>query len=196
MLSIGPRDSLIPLDELIPFTRVPPLWILSACDTSVTGAMRGCFVRKLLSLGAVSVVATLAPVNAFTASMFVGKLLTEIYNPVNRGRDRDFHRLFFDTQMWTALLYDPLLPLMRRAMHRRSLKAPVARVLGDFFAWSKTVQLGARELRVAAAYALQESLERHGLAERQSHFYQSGQIRPETLLFTAFGAPGRIELIE
>ena len=49
-LSIGPRDSLIPLDELIPFTRVPPLWILSACDTSVTGAMRGCFVRKLLSL--------------------------------------------------------------------------------------------------------------------------------------------------
>jgi hypothetical protein len=55
----------IPLDELIPFTRVPPLWILSACDTSVTGAMRGCFVRKLLSLGAVCVVATLAQVNAF-----------------------------------------------------------------------------------------------------------------------------------
>jgi hypothetical protein len=196
MLSIGPRDSLIPLDELIPFTRVPPLWILSACDTSVTGAMRGCFVRKLLSLGAVSVVATLAPVNAFTASMFVGKLLTEIYNPAQRGRVRDFHHVFFDTQMWTALLYDPLLPLMRRAMRRRSLKEPVGRVLGDFFAWAKTVQLESRELRVAAAFVLQESLERHGLAERQAAYYQSGQIRPETLLFTAFGAPGRVELVE
>jgi hypothetical protein len=196
MLSIGPRDSLIPLDELIPFTRVPPLWILSACDTSVTGAMRGCFVRKLLSLGAVTVVATLAPVNAFTASMFVGKLLTDIYNPVRRGRDRDFHDLFFDTQVSTAVLYDPMLPLMRKAMQRRSLKEPVGRVLGDFFRWARTAQLGPREFRVAAAYAIKESLERHGLTERQAAYYQSGRIRPETLLFTAFGAPGRIELLE
>ena len=128
--------------------------------------------------------------------MFVGKLLTEIYNPLQRGRDRDFHHVFFDTQVWTALLYDPLLPLMRRAMQRRSLKAPVGRVLGDFFAWAKTVQLGARELRVAAAYALQDSLERHGLADRQAAYSQSGQIRPETLLFSAFGAPGRIEIAE
>jgi hypothetical protein len=195
MLSIGPRDNLVPLDELIPFTRVPPLWILSACDTSVTGAVRGCFVRKLLSLGAVSVVATLAPVKAFTASMFVGKLLTEIYNPVRRGRDRDFHDVFFDTQVSTAILYDPMLPLMRKAMHRRSLKEPVGRVLGDFFAWARTMQLGAREFRVAAAYALQGSLERHGLAERQANCQRSGQIKPETLLFTAFGAPGRIELV-
>lgn len=71
-LHIGPRERPVPLDDLIPFTRVPPVWILSACDTSVTGAMRGCFVRKLLSLGAICVVATLARVDAFTASMFVG----------------------------------------------------------------------------------------------------------------------------
>lgn len=85
---------------------------------------------------------------------------------------------------------------MRRAMRRRSLKPSLGRVLGDFFAWSKAVQLGARELRVAAALVLQESVERHGLAERQAAYYQSGQIKPETLLFTAFGAPGRMELIE
>jgi hypothetical protein len=195
-LSIGARDNLTPLDELIPFMRVPPLWILSACDTSVTAAIRGCFVRKLLSLGAACVVATLAPVNAFAASMFVGKLLTDIYNPVERGRDRDFLHLFFDTQVSTAALYDPLLPLIRRAMRRRSLRAPLGRVFGDFFAWARRVQLGAREFRVAAAYTLHESLERHGLAEQQAAQYHSGYIRPETLLFTAFGAPSRIELVE
>lgn len=81
--------------------------------------MRGCFVRKLLSLGAISVVATLAPVNAFAASMFVGKLLTDIYSPVPRGRDRDFHDVFFDTQVSTAVLYDPMLPLMRKAMQQQ-----------------------------------------------------------------------------
>ena len=89
-----------------------------------------------------------------------------------------------------------MLPLMRKAMKRRSLKDPIGRVLGDFFTWARTAQLGPREFRVAAAYALQESLERHGLAERHAAYYQSGQIKPETLLFTAFGAPGRIELIE
>ena len=43
---------------------------------------------------------------------------------------------------------------------------------------------------------LNQSLERYGLAAQQSAYYQSGQVRPDTLLFTAFGAPGRIELVE
>ena len=128
--------------------------------------------------------------------MFVGKLLTDIYNPVQRGQDRDFMDVFFDTQVSTAILYDPLLPLMRKAMRRQSLKAPVGRVLGDFYAWARTVQLGPREFRVAAAHVLHNSLGRHGLGERQAAYHQSGQIRPETLLFTAFGAPSRIELLE
>jgi hypothetical protein len=196
LLTIRLPDGDIPVHELVPPKRVPPLWILSACDTSVTGAMRGCFVRTLLSHGAVSVVATLAPVDAFTASMFVGKLLTDIYNPVTRGRDRDFMDVFFDTQVSTAVLYDPLLPLMRKAMRRQSLKSPVGRVLGEFHAWARSVQLGPREFRVAAALMLNQSLERYGLAAQQSAYYQSGQVRPDTLLFTAFGAPGRIELVE
>ena len=93
-LYVGLPEGMCVLDELMPRGRVPPLWILSACDTSVTGALRGCFVRRLLALGAVWVVATLAPVDAFTASMFVGKLLTGIYNPVERREDRDFHAEF------------------------------------------------------------------------------------------------------
>ena len=76
------------LEELIPLRQVPSVWILAACDTAVTGAMRGCFVRKLLSLGAVCVVATQAKVDSFTASMFVGRLLTEIYSPVERAGPR------------------------------------------------------------------------------------------------------------
>lgn len=104
--------------------------------------------------------------------------------------------VFFDSQVSTAVLYDPILPLMRKAMRRPSLMAPVDRVLGDFFAWARSVRLGPSEFRVAAAYALQESLERHGLAERQPAYYRSGQVRPETLLFAAFGAPTRIELTE
>jgi hypothetical protein len=196
LLTIKLPDGDIPVHELVPSKRVPPLWILSACDTSVTGAMRGCFVRTLLSRGAVSVVATLAPVDAFTASMFVGKLLTDIYNPVTRGLDRDFMDVFFDTQVSTAVLYDPLLPLMRKAMRRKALKSPVGRVLGEFYAWARSVRLGPREFRVAAALLLGQSLERHGLAPQQAAYYQSGQIRPETLLFTAFGAPGRLELVD
>jgi hypothetical protein len=47
LLRIELPEGAVPIDDLIPPRRVPPLWILSACDTSVTGAMRGCFVRKL-----------------------------------------------------------------------------------------------------------------------------------------------------
>ncbi len=104
--------------------------------------------------------------------------------------------VFFDTQVSTAVLYDPLLPLMRKAMRRQSLKLPVGRVLGEFYAWARSVRLGPREFRVAAALMLNQSLERYGLAAQQAAYYQSGQVRPDTLLFTAFGAPGRIELVE
>lgn len=183
------------LDELMPHGRVPPLWILSACDTSVTGALRGCFVRRLLALGAVCVVATLAPVDAFTASMFVGKLLTAIYSPMERKEERDFHTEFFDTQLTTAILYDPLLPLFRKAVRRPELKRKLGFVISEFYAWARTARLGAREFRVGGAAKLSSSLQKYGLADLQHAQHVSGAIRPETLLFTAFGAPGRIELV-
>ena len=188
-------EGMFALDELMPHGGVPPLWILSACDTSVTGALRGCFVRRLLALGAVCVVATLAPVDAFTASMFVGKLLTAIYSPVERREDRDFHTEFFDTQITTAILYDPLLPLFRKAVRRPELKRKLGFVISEFYAWARAAQLGAREFRVGGAAKLFSSLEECGLADLHHAYQMSGVIRPETLLFTAFGAPGRIELV-
>ena len=193
-LHIRLSDGVFALEEVVPRQMVPPLWILSACDTSVTGALRGCFVRKLLALGAVCVVATLAPVDAFTASMFVGKLLTGIYNPVQRRRYRDFHEEFFDAQINTAVLYDPLLPLIRRATRRPDLKRKLGFVIGEFYAWARTEQPDARQYRIDGARTLSACLEACGLTDLHYGQYAAGRIRPETLLFTAFGAPGRIEL--
>jgi hypothetical protein len=106
-VSFGRESEL--LDDLIPERRVPPVWILSACDTSVTGAVRGSFVRKLLSRGAVCVVATLNRVDAGTASMFLGRLLTEVYSPVRPRMYSNFGQAFFAAQYTTALLYDTLI---------------------------------------------------------------------------------------
>jgi hypothetical protein len=195
-LEIGFQDKGATIDEILPHKRVPPVWILSACDTSITGAMRGCFVRTLLAKGAACVIATLARVDAFTASMFVGRLLTEIYNPMVRGRPRTLDEVFFDTQFTTALVYDPLLPLFRKSATDLSLKKPLGRVLGDYFAWAQGARLGPREFRHAAALVLDEVLKRYGLADFQAAAERAGQLRPETLLFSAFGAPSRVDLTE
>jgi hypothetical protein len=183
------------LDDLLPNALVAPVWILSACDTSVTGAMRGCFVRKLLARGALCVIATLSRVDAFTASMFIGRLLTDIYNPVRRGAYDALEEVFFATQYTTALLYDPMLPLMRRAERDASLKKPLGQVLGGFLAWSAQGTIDVRKYRYDAAMVLGELLAKHGLSGAQSEIERAGLVRPETLLFTAFGVPGQVRLV-
>jgi hypothetical protein len=182
------------IDDFLPFVRVPPLWVLSACHTSVVGALRGCFVRKLLSLGAVCVVATLSRVDAFTASMFTGRLLTDIFSPVRPGIYRNFHEVFFITQYTTALLYDPLLPLIRRSESDVTLKRQLGSVLSEFFARTGDREFDIREHKHEIAYMLGELLARHGLQDLHTALTRAGQVRPETLLFTAFGAPGHIGL--
>jgi hypothetical protein len=56
-LYINLKGSNTLLDELLGDAILPPTWILSACETSVVGAIRGSFVRRLLAHGAVCVVA-------------------------------------------------------------------------------------------------------------------------------------------
>jgi len=170
------------------------VWVLSACDISVTGAMRGGFVRELPARGAVCVIATHSRGDAFTASMFVGRLLIDIYNPVERGSYKSLDEVFFATQYTTALLYDPLLPLFRRAEREPAIKESLGHVLGEFFDWSSRSGCDVRRHRHDVAQVLWELLQRHRLAELQAQFQQAGQIRPETLLFTAFGVPGRVQL--
>jgi len=194
-LRINLQGASVSLNELLPDARVPPVWILSSCDTSVPGSMRGCFVRKLLAKGAVCVIATLSRVDAFTASMFVGRLLTEIYNPIRRDAYKTFSEVFFATQYTTALLYDPLRPLFRRAEKDLELQKHLSEILGEFFRWAVAQgELDVRKYRFDVAVVLGELLARHGLTERNMEDVRAGRVRPETLLFTAFGVPGHVRL--
>lgn len=184
----------VPLDDLLPDVQVPPVWILSACHTSVTGAMRGCFVRGLLGRGAVSVVASLSRVDAFTASMFVGRLLTDIFSPMKPALYDNFQEAFFATQYTTALLYDPLLPIFRMAERDVSVKEKLAKVLSEFFTWTYRRELDIRKYRYEIAWFIGESLLRNGLQQLQLAHLQSGIVRPETLLFSVFGVPTQVKL--
>lgn len=195
-LSIRLRGTWAPVVELVPEAIVPPVWILSACSTSTTGAMRGCFVRQLLAKGAVCVVATLSRVEAFIASMFVGRLLTNIFSPRKAGMFSSFDEVFFATQFTTALLYDPLLPLLRRSRTDKTLRSTLASILADFFQWADQGHEDARKYRHEAAWMLGSLLARHDLAQRYQHTWDAGLVRPETLLFTVFGLPGNVEITE
>jgi hypothetical protein len=191
-LDVG--DGSAPIDQLLPEERVPPVWILSACDTTVTGAMRGCVVRRLLAKGAVCIVATLAPVDAFTAEVFVGRLLTDLYNP-KPGAYGTFDSLFFTTQYTTALFYDPMLPLIRKAQNDDGIKRAVGRVFGAYFSWAGNHPIeDVRVFRHEVAMFLGAALGREGLTEVHTAIQQAGQVRPETLLFSAFGVPQQVQL--
>ncbi len=183
----------VSVDQLLPDLRVPPVWVLSACDTSVTGALRGCFVRRLLDRGAACVVASLARVDAGTASLFVGRLLTEVLSPGTLLTGKGLDEVIFVTQVTTALLYDPLLPLFRRAERDVSLRRALGGVMQEYFDWASTPR-ELRTFRESVPWVLGEAIARRGLTKMYVDAQQAGNIRPETLLFTAFGAPGRIGL--
>ena len=182
------------IDALIPDGRVPPLWVLSACHTSVTGAIEGSMVRALLARGGVCVVATLNRIDAFAASMFVGRLLTEVYSPLLIGQHPTFAHAFFAAQYTTALLYDPLLPIFRIGEKVPAVKQALGRVLSDFFIWSRGRGINVRRYRYEIAQVVGELLLRHGLQRYQLGAMQAQNMRPETLLFTAFGLPSHIDI--
>jgi hypothetical protein len=195
-LWLGFPSGAVLVEDLLPEGRIPPVWVLSACSTSVTGAMRGCFVRRLLAQGAACVVATQAPVDALTAEIFVGRLLTELYNPITPHRYDDFGTLFFATQFTTALLYDPLLPMIRRAKRDPELRKRVGAVLGAYFAWTREQPIpDVRRFRREAAWFLGSAIAQAGLTELVSRLEKAGQIRPETLLFSVFGVPSEVRLV-
>lgn len=194
-LTIRLGQQSVPLGDLLSNSRVPPLWILSACDTSVTGAIRGSFVRELLARGAVCVVATLSRIDAFTASIFVGRLLTDnIYNPgIPEGYDT-FGEVFFSTQYTTAMLYDPLLPLFRVAEREESIKPALQTILSEYFQWSIKRGIDVKTYGNEAAHVLGELIARTGLRHRYTSMRENGLVRPETLLFSAFGFPEHLDL--
>lgn len=183
------------LGDFLPDVRIPPVWILSACDMAVVGAVGGSMVSRLLEKGAISVVATLGKIDAYAAAMFVGRLLTDIYSPHPKANFKTFSDVFFISQLTTALLYDPLFPLLRKAHPRTKTSEALFKVIFDYArkVWSSGITKP-RDFRYKAAEILSDCLKTHGLSDKQLAAVKSGEVIPETLLFTAFGIPMQVEL--
>jgi hypothetical protein len=180
--------------ELLPELPTPPVWIVSACETAQSEALRGCVVRSLLSRGAYAVVATLAKVDAFIASMLVGRLLTDIYQPMPHTEERDLLDIFFITQFTTALVYDPLLPLVRKAETDPEIRKPLGYLLGELVLWLSGRPVDVETYFEKVAIKLTELLLKYGLYEKHRHLDEAGHVRPETLMFSIYGFPDLVTI--
>jgi hypothetical protein len=192
LLYLGDRPT--NLGDFVPDERIPPVWILSACDMAVVGAVKGSMVNQLLERGAICVVATLGKIDAYVTTMFVGRLLTDIYSPHPQMNFRTFSDVFFVSQLTTALLYDPLFPLLRKAQPHTKMSEGLYRVIFDYIRGVSSGVINPRDFRYKAAEILGQCLQAHGLLEKQLATVRSGEVMPETLLFTAFGIPTHVEL--
>jgi len=187
------RDSPATLDEFLPNSKVPPIWILSACDTALVGSVRGSLTRALFDHGALSVVGTLHKIAADAASLFVGKILTEIFSPLIPSQFDNFLEAFFNAQLTTAVLYDPIFPLMRKCRSDPTKMRRLARVFEAYLPeMSKPVE--PKEFRIKAAVLLNELLQKNQLREMYEQIQSSGLIVPETLLYSVFGLPNAVRL--
>jgi hypothetical protein len=180
--------------ELLPEPSTPPVWIVSACETAQSEALRGCVARSLLSRGAYAVVATLAKVDAFIASMLVGRLLTDIYQPVQNTEKRSLLDIFFMTQFTTALVYDPLLPLVRRAERDPEIRTPLGYLLRELILWFSGRPVNVETYLEKVAIKLSELLVKYGLYEKHRHLDEAGHVRPETLMFSIYGFPDLVTI--
>jgi hypothetical protein len=72
----------------------------------------------------------------------------------------------------------------------------LAGVFGAYFAWagSRPIQ-DIRQFRHEAAWALGEAIAQTGLTGAYVDAMKTGNVRPETLLFSAFGVPHHLELV-
>ena len=194
-LAINACGSMVWVDDFLPEAIVPPIWILSACDMAVVGSTRGTMVGQLLYRGAMVVIATLNEVDAFAATMFTGRLLADIYSPPAQASYENLGYAFFASQLTTALLYDPLFPLLRRAEGDSSLREPLGRMIGGYLSDVQGKPLDPKSFKYEAAFILAKHLQEQGLDTLQAQTVQSGGVTPQSLLFTAFGFPSKVSLI-
>ncbi|ESY22458.1 MULTISPECIES: CHAT domain-containing protein [unclassified Mesorhizobium] len=113
-LTIGRED--ISIWEMRNEIRVPPVVILSACDTQAAARSHATTANAFLNAGAMTVVASLLPVRAYGAAMLIGRLiwrLAEFLPAVTGKRGR--------AVLWSEvmagmlrlqLVYDLLMPLV------------------------------------------------------------------------------------
>jgi hypothetical protein len=180
--------------ELLPDPPIPPVWIVSACETAQSEALRGCVARSLLSRGAYAVVATLTRVDAFIASMLVGRLLADVYQPTPDREERSFLDIFFATQLTTALMYDPLLPLLHKAETDPQIADRFNYMRFDLVQWVHGRPIDPSTYHDEIATKLTECLVRYGLYDLYRNLQEAGHVRPETLMFSIYGFPDLVEV--
>jgi len=181
-------------NALLPEPPISPVWIVSACETAQSEALRGCVVRSLLSRGAYTVVATLARVDAFVASMLAGRLLADVYQPMPDAGERSFLDIFFATQLTTALMYDPLLPLLHKAETDPKITDRFHEMRLEIVHWAHGRPIDPRTYHEEMAKKLTESLVRHDLYDLYRNLQDAGHVRPESLLFSIYGFPDRVTI--
>jgi hypothetical protein len=180
--------------DLLPQPPTPPVWIVSACETAQSEALRGCVVRSLLSRGAYAVVATLTRVDAFIASMLVGRLLADVYQPLSQTGERSLLDIFFNAQFTTALVYDPLLPLVRRAETHPSIGGKLGYMFGELVQWFNGRRVDPKTYHEEVATKLTELLVKHALYDVHRNLDEAGHVRPETLMFSIYGFPDLVTI--
>ena len=152
-------------------------------------------MRSLLSRGAYAIVATLTRVDARIASMLVGRLLADVYQPLPQTRERTLLDIFFNTQITTALMYDPLLPLMCRAVekntkHRRETRLHVWGT-NSVAQWSP---VDPKTYHEEVAIKQTELLVKYDLYDVHRNLAEAGHVRPETLMFSICGSPDLVTI--
>jgi hypothetical protein len=103
--------------------------------------------------------------------------------------------VLFWSQLTTATLYDPMLPLLLRAEREPRLREPVAQSILGYVAEMRNRQLDAETFKIEAAELLWKHIEAQTLGDTYRQMVQSREPMPEVLLFSAFGLPGAVELV-
>jgi hypothetical protein len=159
----------------------------------VVGSIIGTLTRELFDHGALSIVGTLHKIAADVASLFVGKILTEIFSPPVWSQVETFLDAFFNAQLTTAVLYDPMFPLMRKCGSDPTKMRQLARVFESYLT-EMSKPMDSKEFRMKAANLLNELLQENQLREMYEQIQNSGLVVPETLLYSIFGLPNSVRL--
>jgi hypothetical protein len=102
-------------------------------------------------------------VDAFIASMLVGRLLGDLYQPLPNVEERSLLDIFFAAQLTTAIMYDPLLPLLHKAESDPKIAGPFNRMRLEILQWFHGRQIDAATHHEEMAEKLTEYLTRNGL---------------------------------
>lgn len=100
--------------------RIPPIVMLSACDTQAVGGSHATAANGFLSLGARAVVATLLPVNGVDAAVFVARMMLRIAEFVPPAITQ-YGRGILWSEMVTGLQRMHLLSDLIMALRRKQL---------------------------------------------------------------------------